>query len=107
MQNVYSSDDVFQTNLVLHQLQRHGVNAIILGQELNSVSGSVPFQGLVRIAVPDNELEKAYEVIKFIENENAETQKQVRKSDTERIVEYIKSALIIIFLLFLLILSVF
>ena len=107
MKNIYSSGDPFQANLILHQLQHNDVDAVILGQELNSVAGAVPFHGLIRIAVPDSQVEKAQKIVRSIESENAKAIGRVKKSKKEKLIEYAKSVLIILFILVLFILGGF
>ena len=63
MKRVYQAANHIQAHMVMHVLQQAGVNAHVQGEYLQSGAGELPVGNLVGVAVEDDDVEIAREII--------------------------------------------
>ena len=63
MKRVYQAANHIQAHMVMHVLQQAGVNAHVQGEYLQSGAGELPLGNLVGVAVADEDVEIAREII--------------------------------------------
>ena len=63
MKRVYQAANHIQAHMVMHVLQQAGVNAHVQGEYLQSGAGELPLGNLVGVAVDDDDVEVAREII--------------------------------------------
>ncbi|HEY7638092.1 MAG TPA: DUF2007 domain-containing protein [Steroidobacteraceae bacterium] len=63
MQRVYQAANHIQAHMVMHVLQQAGVHALVQGEYLQSGAGELPVGNLVGVAVADEDVEIAREII--------------------------------------------
>lgn len=63
MKRVYQAANHIQAHMVMHVLQQAGVNAHVQGEYLQSGAGELPVGNLVGVAVDDDDVEIAREII--------------------------------------------
>ncbi len=62
MKRVYQAANHIQAHMVMHVLEQAGVHALVQGEFLQSGAGELPV-GLVGVAVADEDVEVAREII--------------------------------------------
>jgi hypothetical protein len=63
MQRVYQAANHIQAHMVMHVLQQAGIDAHVQGEFLQSGAGELPLGNLVAVAVPDEDVALAREII--------------------------------------------
>ena len=63
MQRVYQATNNIEAHMVMHVLEQAGVHAHVQGEYLQSGAGELPLGGLVGVAVADEDVEIAREII--------------------------------------------
>jgi hypothetical protein len=63
MQRVYQAANHIQAHMVMHVLQQAGIDAHVQGEVLQSGAGELPLGNLVAVAVPDEDVALAREII--------------------------------------------
>ena len=63
MQCVYEPVDLFQAELLFGMLRNEGISAHLVGADLVGGMGELPALGLLRLMVPDQQAEKAQQMI--------------------------------------------
>jgi len=63
MKRVYEAANNIQAHIVMHVLEQAGVHAMVQGEFLQSGAGELPLGNLVGVAVDDEDVEIAREVI--------------------------------------------
>jgi hypothetical protein len=63
MKRVYQAANHIQAHMVMHVLQQAGVHALVQGEYLQSGAGELPLGNLVGVAVADEDVEIAREII--------------------------------------------
>ena len=63
MQRVFQAANHIQAHLVMHVLEQAGVHAMVQGEFLQSGAGELPLGNLVGVAVDDEDVEIAREII--------------------------------------------
>lgn len=63
MQVVYEADNIFDANLIKGLLESAGLTAFVNGEMLTGGIGELPAAGLVRVAVPDTDVDRALDVV--------------------------------------------
>ena len=63
MKRVYNAANHIQAHMVMHILEQAGVHALVQGEFLQSGAGELPVGNLVGVAVDDEDVEIAREII--------------------------------------------
>ena len=63
MKRVYNAANHIQAHIVMHILEQAGVHAMVQGEFLQSGAGELPLGNLVGVAVDDEDVEIAREII--------------------------------------------
>jgi putative signal transducing protein len=63
MKRVYQAANHIQAHMVMHVLQQAGIHALVQGEFLQSGAGELPVGNLVAVAVDDEDVAIAREVI--------------------------------------------
>ena len=63
MKRVYNASNHIQAHIVMHVLEQAGVHALVQGEFLQSGAGELPLGNLVGVAVDDEDVEIAREII--------------------------------------------
>jgi Putative prokaryotic signal transducing protein len=63
MKRVYNAANHIQAHIVMHVLEQAGVHAMVQGEFLQSGAGELPVGNLVGVAVDDEDVEIAREII--------------------------------------------
>ena len=63
MKRVYEAANNIQAHIVMHVLEQAGVHAMVQGEFLQSGAGELPLGNLVGVAVDDEDVEIAREII--------------------------------------------
>ncbi len=63
MKQVYQAANNIQAHMVMHVLEQAGVPALVQGEFLQSGAGELPLGGLVAVAVADEDVAIAREII--------------------------------------------
>jgi hypothetical protein len=63
MKQVYQAANNIQAHMVMHVLEQAGVHALVQGEFLQSGAGELPLGGLVAVAVADEDVAIAREII--------------------------------------------
>jgi hypothetical protein len=63
MKRVYEAANNIQAHIVMHVLEQAGVHALVQGEFLQSGAGELPLGNLVGVAVDDEDVEIAREII--------------------------------------------
>ena len=63
MKRVYNAANNIQAHIVMHVLEQAGVHALVQGEFLQSGAGELPLGNLVGVAVDDEDVEIAREII--------------------------------------------
>jgi putative signal transducing protein len=63
MKRVYNAANHIQAHIVMHVLEQAGVHALVQGEFLQSGAGELPVGNLVGVAVADEDVEIAREII--------------------------------------------
>jgi putative signal transducing protein len=63
MKRVYNAANNIQAHMVMHVLEQAGVHAMVQGEFLQSGAGELPIGNLVGVAVDDEDVEIAREII--------------------------------------------
>ena len=63
MKQVYQAANNIQAHMVMHVLQQAGVQALVQGEFLQSGAGELPLGNLVAVAVADEDVAIAREII--------------------------------------------
>jgi hypothetical protein len=63
MQRIYQASNHIEAHMVMHVLQQAGVHAHVQGEFLQSGAGELPLGGLVAVAVADEDVAIAREII--------------------------------------------
>ena len=63
MKRVFQASNHIQAHMVMHVLQQAGVHAHVQGEYLQSGAGELPLGNLVGVAVADEDVEIAREII--------------------------------------------
>ena len=63
MKRVYNAANHIQAHIVMHVLEQAGVHALVQGEFLQSGAGELPVGNLVGVAVDDEDVEIAREII--------------------------------------------
>jgi hypothetical protein len=63
MKRVYSAANHIQAHMVMHVLEQAGVHALVQGEFLQSGAGELPVGNLVGVAVDDEDVAIAREII--------------------------------------------
>ena len=63
MKRVYNAANHIQAHMVMHVLEQAGVHALVQGEFLQSGAGELPVGNLVGVAVDDEDVEVAREII--------------------------------------------
>jgi hypothetical protein len=63
MRRVFQAANHIQAHMVMHVLQQAGVHALVQGEYLQSGAGELPLGNLVGVAVADEDVEIAREII--------------------------------------------
>jgi hypothetical protein len=63
MKRVYNAANNIQAHIVMHVLEQAGVHALVQGEFLQSGAGELPVGNLVGVAVDDEDVEIAREII--------------------------------------------
>jgi putative signal transducing protein len=63
MKRVYNAVNHIQAHMVMHVLQQAGVHALVQGEFLQSGAGELPVGNLVGVAVADEDVAIAREII--------------------------------------------
>jgi len=63
MKRVYNAANHIQAHMVMHVLEQAGVHAMVQGEFLQSGAGELPLGNLVGVAVDDEDVEIAREII--------------------------------------------
>jgi hypothetical protein len=63
MRRVFQAANHIQAHLVMHVLEQAGVHALVQGEYLQSGAGELPLGNLVGVAVADEDVEIAREII--------------------------------------------
>jgi hypothetical protein len=63
MKRVYNAANHIQAHIVMHVLEQAGVHALVQGEFLQSGAGELPVGNLVGLAVDDEDVEIAREII--------------------------------------------
>ena len=71
METVYEAENSIDAHMIVHMLERAGIEAQILGEYLQGGVGELAAQGNIRIAVDVAEAHKAREIIEAWESEQA------------------------------------
>ncbi len=64
MKHVYQAANNIQAHMVIHVLEQAGVHAHVQGEFLQSGAGELPLGGLVAVAVADEDVARAREVVR-------------------------------------------
>ena len=64
MQRIYQAANNVEAHMVVHMLEQSGVSAYVQGEHLQSGAGELPLGNLVAVAVADDDVAKAREVIR-------------------------------------------
>lgn len=64
MQRIYQAANNVEAHMVVHMLEQSGVQAHVQGEHLQSGAGELPLGNLVAVAVADEDVPKAREVIR-------------------------------------------
>ncbi len=71
METVFEAENSIEAHMIVHMLERAGIEAQILGEYLQGGVGELAAQGNIRIAVDVADAHKAREIIKAWESEQA------------------------------------
>ncbi len=63
MQRIYDPENLLEAEVLLGMLGNEGVNAHLVGRDLMGGIGELPLQGLLGLAVPDDQAEYARQLI--------------------------------------------
>jgi len=63
MKRVYNAANHIQAHMVMHVLEQAGVHAMVQGEFLQSGAGALPLGNLVGVAVEDDDVAIAREII--------------------------------------------
>lgn len=63
MQRVYEPENLLEAELLIGMLRSEGVQAHLSGRDLMGAIGELPMQGLLGLAVPDEQAEYARQLI--------------------------------------------
>ena len=63
MKRVYNAANHIQAHIVMHVLEQAGVHALVQGEFLQSGAGELPVGNLVGVAVDDEDVEIARDII--------------------------------------------
>ena len=63
MQRIYDPENLLEAEVLLGMLGNEGVDAHLVGRDLMGGIGEVPLQGLLGLAVPDDQAEYARQLI--------------------------------------------
>ncbi|HEV8333351.1 MAG TPA: DUF2007 domain-containing protein [Steroidobacteraceae bacterium] len=63
MRRVFQAANHIQAHMVMHVLEQAGVHALVQGEYLQSGAGELPLGNLVGVAVADEDVEIAREII--------------------------------------------
>jgi hypothetical protein len=63
MRRVFQAANHIQAHMVMHVLEQAGVHALVQGEYLQSGAGELPLGNLVGVAVADEDVETAREII--------------------------------------------
>ena len=63
MQRVYEPENLLEAELLIGMLRSEGVKAHLTGRDLLGAIGELPMQGLLGLAVPDEQAEYARQLI--------------------------------------------
>ena len=63
MKRVYNAANHIQAHMVMHVLEQAGVHALVQGEFLQSGAGELPVGNLVGVAVDDEDVKIAREII--------------------------------------------
>ncbi|NER61291.1 DUF2007 domain-containing protein [Pseudomonas sp. MAFF212428] len=63
MQRVYEPESLLEAELLIGMLHSEGVKAHLIGRDLLGAIGELPMQGLLGLAVPDEQAEYARQLI--------------------------------------------
>lgn len=63
MRRVYQAANNIEAHMVMHVLQQAGIDAHVQGEFLQSGAGDLPLGNLVAVAVPDEDVALASEII--------------------------------------------
>ena len=63
MKRVYNAANHIQAHMVMHVLEQAGVHALVQGEFLQSGAGELPVGNLVGVAVDDEDVATAREII--------------------------------------------
>mgnify|MGYP002757946772 CR=1 FL=1 len=63
MQRIYEPESLLEAEVLLGMLDNEGVDAHLVGRDLMGGIGELPLQGLLGLAVPDEQAEYARELI--------------------------------------------
>src|SRR5687768_12399042 len=64
MQRIYQAANNIEAHMVVHMLEQAGVSAHVQGEHLQSGAGELPLGNLVAVAVADEDVAKAREVVR-------------------------------------------
>ena len=71
METVFEAENSIEAHMIVHMLERNGIEAQIAGEYLQGGVGELPAQGNIRVAVDVADAQKAREIIKAWESEQA------------------------------------
>jgi hypothetical protein len=87
MQRVYQAANHIQAHMVMHVLQQAGIDAHVQGEFLQSGAGELPLGNLVAVAVPDEDVALAREIIedweKLMQEPDAEEEVRLKPDPQE------------------------
>lgn len=63
MRTIHQSNHLFQAHLVKHALEEADIPAFVLGESLIGGMGELPSLGLLRVCVPESQVEAAAAVV--------------------------------------------
>ena len=63
MQRIYEPESLLEAEMLMGMLASEGVSVHLLGRDLVGAAGELPMQGLLALAVPDEQAEYARQLI--------------------------------------------
>lgn len=63
MQTIYEADDPVLAHLLVGVLSQAGIRAQVLGDHLQGAMGELPAQGLIRVVVPEAQVDEALDIV--------------------------------------------
>ncbi|MFK8015774.1 MAG: DUF2007 domain-containing protein [Gammaproteobacteria bacterium] len=98
METIYSCDNTVEAHMIIHLLERHGIESQILGEHLQGAVGELPAFGNVRVAVALDDVSEAKRIIGEWEAQRADADKESavtpRKGSSSAILAFVMGAVI-------------